>query len=327
MDFENNYTFLPLVLIIVPNKDGINHLSYSLDSVSKIKYPNFRVVVVDNCSNDDSVEYVQKTYPAFEIIQNKTDAGFSGSVNRGLLHGLNINAEYVVVFSNDVRVHPQWLLCSVKALDNRPECGIAGFLEINEPYYDSLLKMPANIEVKEQSYPNCVAIYMLRSKLIRKVGLYDEAYYMYGEDNDFFYRCGKAGCLTLQTNIPVWHKGEGFTNSVTKQQMITKYVYRNWLRCAIKNFSFPLIVLTLAKMIIYALLPNTFWKSKRVNRSINRLVRFKLTYRIKCLVHSIFWNIANTRNTKRVKSKELKWIEDMQNKTCANISDKATIKK
>lgn len=315
MDFENNYSSYPLVLIIVPNKDGINHLSYSLDSVSKIKYPNFRVVVVDNCSNDDSVEYVRKTYPEFEIIQNKTDAGFSGSVNRGLLHGLNINAEFLVVFSNDVRVHPQWLSRSVEALDNRPECGVAGFLEINKPYYDSLLKMPPEIDFKVQLYPNCAAIYMLREELVRKVGLYDEGYYMYGEDNDFFYRCGKAGCLTLQTNIPVWHKGGGFSDSIIKQQMITKYVYRNWLRFVVKNHSFFQIILTLSKMIAYALLPNTFWKGKGAyKRRINRLVRFKLTYRIKCLVHSIFWNIANARSTKHVRFQEQKWIENMQNK-------------
>lgn len=326
MDLENNYNAYPLVLIIVPNKDGINHLSYSLDSISKIEYPNFRVVVVDNCSNDDSVKYVRKTYPEVEIIQNKTDAGFSGSVNRGLLHGLNINAEFLVVFSNDVRVHSQWLLSSVKALDDRPKCGIAGFLEINEPYYDSLLEMPVNVEVKEQSYPDCVAIYILRANLIRKVGLYDEVYYMYGEDNDFFYRCGKAGYLTLQTNFPVWHKGEGFSDSIKKQQIVTKYVYRNWLRCAIKNFSIFQITLTLAKMIVYALLPNTFLKSKRVNRSVDRLVRFKFTYRIKCLAHSFYWNMTNVRSTKRAKLKEQKWIEKMQNKTCANISDKTITK-
>ncbi|MCK4500346.1 glycosyltransferase [Candidatus Babeliales bacterium] len=315
MDFENNYKSYPLVLIIVPNKDGINHLSYSLDSISKIKYPNFRVVVVDNCSNDDSVKYVRKTYPEVEIIQNKTDAGFSGSVNRGLLHGLNINAEFLVVFSNDVRVHSQWLLSSVKALENRPECGIAGFLEISGTYYNSLLKMPSEIEIKRQAYPNCAAIYILRSKLIREVGLYDEGYYMYGEDNDFFYRCGGKGYLTLQTNIPVWHKGGGSSESISRQQMMTRYIYRNWLRFAVKNVNFRHLILTLIKMIAYAFLPNTFWKRKGVYRSVNRLVRFKLTYRIKCLIHAIFWNIANARSTKYVKCQEKKWIEKMQNKT------------
>lgn len=309
MTIANKYNSYPSVLIIVPNKDGINHLSYSLESISKSEYPNLRVVMVDNCSNDGSVEYVQQTYPEFEIIRNKTDAGFAGAVNRGLLHGLKLNAKYLVVFSNDVRVHPQWLLCSIKAIENWPECGIAGFLEINKPDYISQLKIPSNIEVKGQSYPNCVAIYILRAELIMKVGLYDEDYYMYGEDNDFFYRCSKAGYKTLQTNIPVWHKGEGFSESLEKQQLVTMYVYRNWLRFAVKNYDIYQIILVIAKIISYAVLPRRFWRNKLDNISINRLVRFNFGFRVRCLINSIFFNVVNVQATKRAKLKEREWIK------------------
>ncbi len=315
MTIEVNQSYHPLVLIVVPNKDGVKHLKYSLESISKIDYPNLRVVVVDNCSKDNSVEYVHKIYPEFEIIQKETDTGFAGSVNRGLLKGLEIGAEYIVVFSNDVKVHQQWLSSSIGIAKSYPECGIIGFVEINGPYDNIPLTMPPIIEANFRSQPNCVALYILRSEVIKKVGLYDELYYMYGEDNDYFYRCMRVGYKTLQTNIPIYHLGEGFSDSVEKQQMLTKYVYRNWLRFAIKNYSFHQIILTLAKMIAYALLPNTVWKTKRVNKSVDRLIRFKLTYRIKCLVHSVYWNMANVRGTKRAKFKEQKWIEDMQNKT------------
>jgi GT2 family glycosyltransferase len=297
----------PLILIVVPNKDGMKHLSYSLESISKIDYRNFKVVIVDNCSKDNSVEYVRETYPEFEIIQKEADTGFAGSVNRGLLHGLEIGAEYLVVFSNDVKIHPQWLSSSICIARSYPECGVIGFVEVNDN--NILLRVPTNIEAKYQSHPECAAIYILSSEVLKKVGLYDEGYYMYGEDNDFFYRCMKAGYQTLQTNIPVWHGGEGFSESVEKQQMVTKYVYRNWLRFAIKNYSFFGIIITLVKMFCYTFLPRSFWGNKLEHRSVNRLLRFNLGYRIKCLVYSIFWNIVNIQATKRAKLKELQWIE------------------
>lgn len=308
MAIMDKYNSHPLVLIIVPNKDGITHLSYSLESISKSEYPDFRVVMVDNCSNDGSVEYVRLNYPEFEIIRNKTDVGFAGAVNRGLLYGLKINAEYIVVFSNDVRVNPQWLLCSIKAIENLPECGVIGFLEINEPHYISQLKMPVNIEVKCQSHPDCFAIYIMRAELVLKVGLYDEDYYMYGEDTDFFYRCSKAGCKTLQTDIPVWHKGEGFSGSLEKQRLVTMYVYRNWLRLAVKNYNFYQIILTLAKITCYALFPRWFWQNKLDNSGVNRLVRFDFLFRLRCFINSVFFNVANLQATRRAKLKEQEWI-------------------
>jgi hypothetical protein len=310
MEFDNVNSFFPLVLIIVPNKDGVDHLSYSLNSISKIQYPNFRVVVVDNCSKDDSVEYVRKTYPKFEIIHKETDTGFSGSVNQGLLHGLRIGAKFIAVFSNDVMVHPKWLSCSIDVANKFPRCGVIGFIEVNDLIDSgSELKMPDKIELRYQNSPNCAAIYVLRTEMIKEVGLYDEGYYMYGEDNDFFYRCIKAGYAILQTNIPVWHRGEGFSESVKKQKMVTKLVYRNWLRFTIKNYNFSRVILTISKMVGYTLIPRSFWRNKLKYRSVNRLLRFNLGYRIKCLVYSIFWNLSNIQATRRTRLKEQKWIE------------------
>ena len=128
---------------------------------------------------------------------------------------------------------------------------------------------------------------------------------MYGEDNDYFYRCAKAGFKTIQTNIPVWHKGEGFSGYAKMQLIVTRYVYRNWLRFSIKNYAFWGIVLVIAKMVIYALLPNRLFRRKLYNRSVNRLIRFKLSYRVRSLLGAFFWNIANLKNTKKAKKSEV----------------------
>ena len=300
---------LPFVLIVVPNKDGVNHLVNSLESISNLEYQNFKVVVVDNCSHDNSIEYVQTNYPQYEIIQNKIDCGFSGSVNKGLKHALDIKADYVVVFSNDVIVYPLWLSDSINAIRKEPECGIVGFREINDSYKDELLSKPPVIETKYINKPEGEAIYLLKTDIVKKVGPFDENYYMYGEDNDYFYRCMKAGFITLQTNIPIWHAGEGFSQSENKKRIATKYVYRNWLRHAVKNYDIIRQIKALFKMAVYTFLPNSFWKRKNNSSSVNRLVRFNFNYRLQCFFYAIFWNIVNFRKTKLSKLRENEWLE------------------
>jgi len=62
--------------------NGKNDTLEWLDSVKKIDYPNFDVVVVDNRSNDDSVTAIQKTFPKITIVEPDSNLGI-GSYLRG----------------------------------------------------------------------------------------------------------------------------------------------------------------------------------------------------------------------------------------------------
>jgi len=59
----------PLVSIIIVNYDGKNHLEKCLKSIIKINYPNYEIIVVDNNSTDDSIEFVKNIYPSVIIIK------------------------------------------------------------------------------------------------------------------------------------------------------------------------------------------------------------------------------------------------------------------
>jgi GT2 family glycosyltransferase len=302
------------VLIVVPNKDGKKHLTYSLLSISKIVRLNLSVVVVDNCSNDDSIDYVYQEYPSFKVIKNAKDLGFSGSVNTGIKYGLSIDAKYIVIFSNDVIMHPQCIDRSVQYLQGEKSSIILGYSEINGHYLDEMLLIPTKVTSKEQIRPDCVSVYMFKSDLIRSVGFFDEMYYMYGEDDDFFYRCSQAGFKVKQTNIPIWHKGDGYSDSIEKQRSMSQYVYRNMLRMAVKNYSFLKISNVVIKMIIFAFTPNIFWKSIGNSKSRDRLIRFNLYFRIKFLLYSVFWNVKNFKETKHARYKESEWIKSNRKK-------------
>ena len=155
-----------------------------------------------------------------------------------------------------------------------------------------------------KSAPECVAIYMLRGELIRTVGLFDEDYYMYGEDNDYFFRCEKAGYHTVQTNIPVWHKGEGFSTSEEQQREVTKLVYRNWLRLALKNYGAIQILVTVIKMTAYAMAPTGWRSGTAASPSVRRLVRFERAFRIKCLIASWRHNLRRFNLTQQARRRD-----------------------
>ena len=66
----------PSVAIVILNWNGRKFLEQFLPSVMASVYENVRVIVADNASTDDSVEFVQQHYPAIEILQNKNTAQF-----------------------------------------------------------------------------------------------------------------------------------------------------------------------------------------------------------------------------------------------------------
>jgi len=68
----------PKVSIIILNWNGLQDTLECLESVFKLDYPNFEIIVVDNGSTDDSVTVIRETYPQIILIENKENLGYTG---------------------------------------------------------------------------------------------------------------------------------------------------------------------------------------------------------------------------------------------------------
>ena len=64
------------------------------------------IVVADNLSTDDSVEFMKKNYPGVRLILNEKNDGFAGGYNDALKE---VNAEYYVLLNQDIEVTENWV--------------------------------------------------------------------------------------------------------------------------------------------------------------------------------------------------------------------------
>ena len=96
----------PSVAIVILNFNGRNYLERFLPSVLASTYGNKKIVLADNASIDDSVEFVRHTFPSVEIILNIKNEGFAGGYNWALQH---VTADYYVLLNSDVEVTAGWI--------------------------------------------------------------------------------------------------------------------------------------------------------------------------------------------------------------------------
>ena len=110
----------PKVAIVVLNWNGEKYLQQFLPSVCATVYANHEVLVVDNCSGDESISFLEKNYSSIKIIRLPLNYGFAKGYNEALK---KTTADYFVLLNSDVEVDPNWLQPMVDLLER--EAGLA----------------------------------------------------------------------------------------------------------------------------------------------------------------------------------------------------------
>ncbi len=200
---------LPHITIIVLNWNGRSYLDACLTALSKLDYPNYNIVLVDNASTDDSLSLVTQQFPQVQIVQNRRNLGYAGG-NNGALRDLA--SEFAVLVNPDIVVSNDWLAELITPLIADQSIAIAGC----KLYYPGgeLLQhaggsirhpraMPQHRGAREtdknQFDSLCDVDYVtgaamaIRDTALRKIGLFDEGYFMYFEEVDYCTRAKAAG--------------------------------------------------------------------------------------------------------------------------------------
>jgi GT2 family glycosyltransferase len=110
----------PLVSIVILNWNGQKYLEQFLPFVMASTYSNFRVVVADNASSDDSIPFLQSYYPLIKILELKKNYGFARGYNEALK---NVEGDYYVLLNSDVEVMPSWIEPVVELMESNKRIG------------------------------------------------------------------------------------------------------------------------------------------------------------------------------------------------------------
>src|SRR5579872_749509 len=182
-----------LVSIVIPNWNGKKFLPPCLDSLARQTYRNFEVIVIDNGSQDGSIELLEEHYPNVKIIALTHNTGFSFAVNRGIEAS---SGEYIALINNDTTLHEQWLEKMVSALKDYADIGSAAckMLSLDDPTVfdgtgDGLRcgLSPARIghgekdigQFDEKRYVlgACGGAALYRKSMLLDIGLFDEDFF------------------------------------------------------------------------------------------------------------------------------------------------------
>lgn len=228
------------------------------------------IIVVDNASEDGSVEAVRKKYPKVNLIASNENLGFGKANNLALKKA---KGKYIVLINPDTIVKENSFSNLIKFFEETPEAGIAGCKVLNPDGslqlacrrsfpgpWTSFTKVsglsrlfPKNkifarynlTYLDEDSTYEVDAIsgafMMLRKEVYEKVGGFDEQFFMYGEDLDLCYRIQKSGYKVyyVHTTEIIHYKGESTRRSNLDE---TKVFYGAMTLFVKKHFSSSFIV-------------------------------------------------------------------------------------
>ena len=263
------------VTVVILNWNGWEDTIECLESLFQVNYPNYDVIVVDNDSDDVSVEKIKeycegkinvksklfkynpnnkpikiceynendlKTSQKGEkndfnihsnhkliLIKNNANYGFAGGNNIGIKYALkSLNSDYVLLLNNDTVVDRDFLTELVEVAESSPEIGFVG---AKTYFYDMEntiqaagggkidLKQAIALEIASNQIDNgkydengeldyvSGSCMLCKRKMLDKIGMLNEKYFMYWEDVDWCFRGKNIGYKSVYAfKSKIWHK-------------------------------------------------------------------------------------------------------------------------
>jgi GT2 family glycosyltransferase len=211
---------LPKIFAIVLNYNGSETLLDCIGSLYNCSYSNLEIIVIDNASTDGSLEKAKSLYGKITYIKNSKNIGFSAGNNIGIRLALEKFADYIFLLNNDANVEKDCILnLSIFAQKNK-KVGIISPLIINQNNSSiwfsggkiSWLKMRCThnkdsndkITLKTEYVSGCAML--IKKSVFKKIGLFDEDYFLYYEDADFSIRAIRNGFeILIDQSSKVFH--------------------------------------------------------------------------------------------------------------------------
>lgn len=227
-----------MVAIILVNFNGSDDTIECILSLEGQTYQDYQIIVVDNCSTDNSIEHLKLAQQEhrFALLRAKENKGFSAGNNIGIKYAKEHNADYFWLLNNDTLVEPDTLDKLVSGFSNSSKCGAT----IGKIYYEkdrtmiwyaggSINPHTSRTEhwnygkkdkgevtgLQKVTFATGCCLFISR-QVLEKVGLLDESYFLYEEDAEYSFRICEAGFDILYLpDAVIYHKVSASTGQTS----------------------------------------------------------------------------------------------------------------
>ncbi len=218
----------PLVTVIIPNYNGIRYLPRLMASLEAQLDDRLRVVVIDDRSTDESVEYLRDAWPDVTVRCNELNLGFAGSCNAGMRLA---TTPFVSLLNNDTHVDESWLGEALEPFDEARVGAVASLVLLAEPPHlidtagdiysvaggavkrNHLEPRDTAVNLGRRVFSPCGASAFYRREAVAEVGFLDERFVSYYEDVDLGFRLAWAGhqCVFAPNSICYHHLSSSYS--------------------------------------------------------------------------------------------------------------------
>ena len=242
------------IIIVVWN--NLKLTKSCIDSVIKNTDVDYRLIIIDNASNDETKKYLEsvKDHEGLRVllVRNESNLGFIKAVNQGMRLS---EAPYVCLVNNDTTVTKGWLDEMIRVAEGSPRIGLINPSsntlgqksdkgESVESYAERLKKEAASSTEIGSAIGFCM---LIKKEVIDKIGVFDEIYDMGNfEDTDYSRRAIKEGYICARAHRAYVYHDEGssfgrnrvFDENFERNRQIYEFRWgkRRWIAYVISSF-------------------------------------------------------------------------------------------
>ena len=280
----------PSVHVLVINWNGREHLRDCFASLCASPYENARFILVDNGSEDDSIDFVTTEFgydARVSILSCPENIGWSGGNNVGMRQAQDGGADFILLLNNDTWVAPDCIERLVQAMEERPDCGAMAPRMVLFDQPDVLnsigLEMSrigaawdrgiGRADSADWHRPTevigvCGGACFLRTSVLDETGLLPEDFEIYLDDLDLCLRLWDAGySIWTCPEAVVRHKFSATMGAGSRARHKYYLNTRNRFRVLLRNFSaihllqsVPYVVLGELKALGRAVQEGAWWR-------------------------------------------------------------------
>ena len=258
--------------IAILNWNGLELLKRFLPSLCKYTSKTYQIYIIDNCSEDDSVNFIKKNFDRIKVIKLNKNYGYAKGYNIGLK---NINAEIICLLNNDVEVSKNWTEPIIQQFKKEKNTAViqpklknqedkryfdyagaaGGFLDkYGYPYCNG--RIYNVVDTDENQYEKIYdifwasgACFFMRKKYFEAAGKFDEKFWAHMEEIDLCWRLKNMGFdIKYNYKSTVYHVNAATLK--TENYRKTYYNFRNQLYMLTKNSCDNLFLILFEKFFV-----------------------------------------------------------------------------